>query len=62
MPKKVIPANPTRSEMVDFICEDLRDWEKRDSTGFWEHVDELERAYLRNKPDKEVKEIYNESI
>ncbi len=62
MPKKVIPASPSREQMVDFIVEDMRDWEKRDSSSFWEHVEELERAYLKNKPDKELKEIYEESI
>ena len=62
MAKKVIPTSPSREEMIDFVCEDLRDWEKRDSASFWEHVEELERRYLRKKDDTELKQIYNESI
>jgi hypothetical protein len=61
MPKKPA-ASPTRSEMVEFIVEDMRDWEKRDSVSFWDHVQDLERAYLKEKDDEELKQIYEESI
>lgn len=61
MPKKVL-ARPSRGEMVEFIVEDMRDWMKRDESSFWEHVQDLERAYLREKDDEEVKQIYNETI
>lgn len=61
MPKKA-PESPTRSQMVEFIAEDMRDWLRRDESGFWEHVQDLERAYLREKDDKELKQIYEETI
>lgn len=59
MPKAV---EKSREEMIDFICEDMEAWMKRDSSGFWSHVQELERDYLKEKDDAELKNIYEESI
>lgn len=59
MPKAV---EKSRDEMIDFICEDMEAWAKRDSSSFWDHVKELERAYLKEKDDEELKQIYEETI
>lgn len=50
-----------REVMIEAIVNDLQDWCKRDRQSFWSHVEEMERDYLKDKSDKELKEIFEES-
>jgi hypothetical protein len=51
-----------RQKMIDTICNDLESWLDRDRQEFLNHVDELERAYLKRMTDKELQGIYESSI
>jgi len=51
-----------RERMIDTICLDLEGWLERDRQEFLNHVEELERAYLKTKSDKELTEIYEASV
>lgn len=51
-----------REKMIDDVCNDLQAWLKRDPQSFWDHVEELERAYLKEKPDKELADIHEASV
>lgn len=50
----------TREEMIEVIVADLPQFKKRDPDAFWQHVEELERNYLRAKSVAELKGIYEE--
>ena len=50
-----------RDKMIDTIVDDLPKWLKRDAGGFWEHVSQLERDYLRSLTDKDLQELEIES-
>lgn len=47
----------TREEMIDYICNDLESWLKRDRQDCLNHFRELEREYLSKKTDEEIKEL-----
>lgn len=51
-----------RESMIDAICNDLEDWLYRDRQEFLNHVEELERAYLKGMTDKELQGIYEASV
>jgi len=51
-----------REKMIDVLVEDLPDFLKRDAGGFWDHVSDMERIYLRAHSDKEIKEMYEDVI
>lgn len=51
-----------REIMVQAVVYDLEGWLKRDPTSFWDHVRELEYQYLRKLSDKELEDVYEESI
>lgn len=50
-----------REKMIQDVLDDMRDWLKRDSSGFWDHVYDLERAHLRKLSDKELAEVHEAS-
>ena len=50
-----------REQMIEVIVDDMEAWEKRDKQGFWEHIRDLERRYLRTMTDRELSETYEES-
>jgi uncharacterized protein YktA (UPF0223 family) len=51
-----------REKMIDTICDDIGDWLKRDRQECINHFEELERAYLKGKDDKELQDIYEASV
>jgi uncharacterized protein YktA (UPF0223 family) len=51
-----------REKMVATICDDLESWLERDRQEFLNHVEELERAYLKGMTDKELQGIYEASV
>ena len=51
-----------REKMIEAIVDDMESWERRDKGGFWEHIRDLERRYLEKMDDKELNEVYQESI
>lgn len=51
-----------RYEMIQAIVDGLREWEKRDEIGFWEHVEYLETSHLARLNDEELLDIYNETV
>jgi hypothetical protein len=50
-----------REKVIDKIVDDLPKWLKRDSSGFWDHVSQLERDYLKGLSDKDLEELEIES-
>ncbi len=52
----------TREQKIEAIINDLEGWLKRDKGSFWEHVADLERRYLEEKDDKELEDIFQESM
>ena len=51
-----------REKMIEDVVGDMRDWLKRDAESFWDHIEDLERAYLRSKSDRELKDIHESSM
>lgn len=60
MPKQ--PHGLSRDKMIEDICEDMQSWLKRDPSSFWDHVQDLERGYLKEKGTDELKDIYESSL
>lgn len=50
-------ADYDRIDNVAKIVADLREFKKRDESGFWSHVEDLERAYLDRMDDREIEEL-----
>ncbi len=51
-----------RNQMIDSITNDLKSWMERDTYDFWVHVEELERNYLKEVDDKNLLDIYENTI
>lgn len=51
-----------REQMIEAVVDNLEAWRERDASGFWDHVCDLERAYLEKMEDKELEGVYQESI
>jgi len=51
-----------REAMIDAICNDLEGWLKRDRQEFLNHVEELERAYLKRLTNEELQGFYEASV
>ena len=51
-----------RNQMIDSITNDLKSWMERDPYDFWVHVEELERNYLKEVDDKNLLDIYENTI
>lgn len=48
----------TRDEKIEAIVSDLRAFMERDVDGFWDHVEDLEREYLKSRNDADLDEIF----
>jgi hypothetical protein len=51
-----------REQMIETIINDMEDWAKRDKQGFWDHIRDLERDYLKTMGDEELASVHENSI
>ena len=51
-----------RERMIDTIIDDLEGWLERDAYGFWDHIRDVEREYLKKKGDEELDELVAQSV
>lgn len=57
-----MPIPPSRDVIIEAILDDMPAWLKRDASGFWEHVQDLERQFLEAQTDGELLELYQNSV
>lgn len=52
----------TKDELITIIANDLPSWLKDDPDGFWVHIKEMEKVYLKRKTLNELKDMASTAL